>query len=270
MLDYEEALTRELSIPPSVVAAGGGPPPSKLSADDAQSPSPKAFYNTSAHFLWIGDRTRQLTGAHVEYFRGIRNPIGIKVGPSMATDELVRLLDSESYCWIWYPPLGCADVTANLTISYPVVNPAKESGRVTLITRYGAGKVRKFPSTIPNPPNATDVSSGSSVLLRFQRLFIAGLIFSHRSIIIWLAISVAWRSRATLWYGYAIPCMESKPVPSTTSNPQTLLTPPVLLYLYFLPIFIGNTLALFTSIALNADPAPVRPESSVRRLQAVA
>jgi len=56
----------------------------------------KAFYNTGAHFLWIGDRTRQLTGAHVEYFRGIRNPIGVKVGPSMQQEELVRLLDSES------------------------------------------------------------------------------------------------------------------------------------------------------------------------------
>lgn len=54
-----------------------------------------AFYNTSAHFVWIGDRTRQLDGAHVEYFRGIRNPIGIKVGPSMAAEELVKLLDSE-------------------------------------------------------------------------------------------------------------------------------------------------------------------------------
>lgn len=82
MLDYEEALTRELAVPPSVA-----PAPS--------TPKPKAFYNTGAHFLWIGDRTRQLTGAHVEYFRGIRNPIGIKVGPSMADEELVRLLDSE-------------------------------------------------------------------------------------------------------------------------------------------------------------------------------
>ncbi|KAF8957615.1 DAHP synthetase [Flammula alnicola] len=92
MLAYEAALTRELPVP--------------------SSPRRKAFYNTGAHFLWIGDRTRQLTGAHVEYFRGIRNPIGIKVGPSMQAEELVRVLD--------------------------VVNPDKESGRVTLITRYGA------------------------------------------------------------------------------------------------------------------------------------
>lgn len=79
MLDYEQALTRELPVP-------------SLANHPWNS---KAFYNTSAHFLWIGDRTRQLDGAHVEYFRGIRNPIGIKVGPSMGSDELVRLLDSE-------------------------------------------------------------------------------------------------------------------------------------------------------------------------------
>jgi 3-deoxy-7-phosphoheptulonate synthase len=79
MLDYEQALTRELPVPSSV----------NSSADST------AFYNTSAHFLWIGDRTRQINGAHVEYFRGIRNPIGIKVGPTMASEELVRLLDSK-------------------------------------------------------------------------------------------------------------------------------------------------------------------------------
>ncbi|KAI0067658.1 DAHP synthetase [Artomyces pyxidatus] len=100
LLDYEEALTRQFPIPGSSASSKSGIP---------------AFYNTSAHFLWVGDRTRQLDGAHVEYFRGIRNPIGIKVGPSMAADELVSLLD--------------------------VVNPDRESGRVTLITRYGAGKI---------------------------------------------------------------------------------------------------------------------------------
>lgn len=84
MLDYEEALTREFPLPSSIIP----------STSTVANKKPTAFYNTSAHFLWIGDRTRQLTGAHVEYFRGIRNPIGIKVGPSMAQDELVRLLDS--------------------------------------------------------------------------------------------------------------------------------------------------------------------------------
>jgi 3-deoxy-7-phosphoheptulonate synthase len=86
MLDYEEALTREFPLPLSA---------SSSETIASQKPTAKAFYNTAAHFLWIGDRTRQLTGAHVEYFRGIRNPIGIKIGPSMAKDELVRLLDSE-------------------------------------------------------------------------------------------------------------------------------------------------------------------------------
>ena len=72
-----------------------------------------AFYNTGAHFLWIGDRTRQLTGAHVEYFRGIKNPIGVKVGPCMQ-EELVRLLDGEfvfssSFLRLYrcYQPLPC-------------------------------------------------------------------------------------------------------------------------------------------------------------------
>lgn len=97
MLDYEEALTRKLRNPLPEVR------------------EPQSYYNTSAHFLWIGDRTRQITGAHIEYFRGIRNPIGMKVGPSMEIEELVRVLD--------------------------VLNPDRESGRITLITRYGAGKV---------------------------------------------------------------------------------------------------------------------------------
>ena len=105
MLPYEEALTREFPVP-----SGAHVPSGK--------PLGKAHYNTSAHFLWIGDRTRQLTHAHIEYFRGIRNPIGCKVGPSMQGEELVRLLD--------------------------IVNPDKELGRVTLITRYGAAKVEEF------------------------------------------------------------------------------------------------------------------------------
>jgi 3-deoxy-7-phosphoheptulonate synthase len=83
MLEYEQALTRESPIPFSSLSAKPGAPMT-------------AHYNTSAHFLWIGDRTRQLLGAHVEYFRGIRNPIGVKVGPSMGKQELVSLLDSKS------------------------------------------------------------------------------------------------------------------------------------------------------------------------------
>ncbi|MGE4480376.1 class II 3-deoxy-7-phosphoheptulonate synthase [Acidocella sp.] len=72
-------------------------------------------YACSAHFLWIGDRTRQLDGAHVEFMRGIKNPIGMKVGPSMTPDELLRVMD--------------------------VLDPQNEPGRLTLITRMGAGKV---------------------------------------------------------------------------------------------------------------------------------
>lgn len=89
MLQYEEAMTRELPLPASIQPKG-------YSASMVQGIKglQTGFYNTSAHFLWIGDRTRQLDGAHVEYFRGIRNPIGIKVGPSMASHELVELLDS--------------------------------------------------------------------------------------------------------------------------------------------------------------------------------
>ncbi|POY74426.1 hypothetical protein BMF94_2620 [Rhodotorula taiwanensis] len=107
MLEYESALTRELAVP----------------AFAAKRACEKGFYCTSAHFVWIGDRTRALDGAHVEFFRGLRNPVGIKVGPTMEADELVRLLG--------------------------IVDPNKEPGRVTLISRYGADKVdEKLPAHI--------------------------------------------------------------------------------------------------------------------------
>ena len=120
LLDYEEAMTRKYPIPDSTASREVG-----MAASEK-------YYNTSAHFLWVGDRTRQLGGAHVEYFRGIRNPIGIKVGPSMAKEELVALLDSKHHVYAFVCP--------NL-IEYAVVNPDRENGRVTLITRYGADKV---------------------------------------------------------------------------------------------------------------------------------
>jgi 3-deoxy-7-phosphoheptulonate synthase len=81
-------------------------PDSTISRELGGSPAPKKYYNTSAHFLWVGDRTRQLNGAHIEYFRGIRNPIGVKVGPSMAAEELVTLLDSQSRVWATCSFLG--------------------------------------------------------------------------------------------------------------------------------------------------------------------
>jgi 3-deoxy-7-phosphoheptulonate synthase len=72
--------------------------------------------NTSAHFVWIGERTRELDGAHVDYMSRIRNPIGVKLGPSTSADDMERLIDK--------------------------LDPDREPGRLTFITRMGAGKVR--------------------------------------------------------------------------------------------------------------------------------
>lgn len=77
--------------------------------------SQQAYYDTSAHLLWIGDRTRQLTHGHVEFFRGVSNPIGIKIGPSMPAADLIPLLD--------------------------ILNPHHEVGKIILITRYGYDKI---------------------------------------------------------------------------------------------------------------------------------
>jgi 3-deoxy-7-phosphoheptulonate synthase len=74
------------------------------------------WYDTSAHFLWIGDRTRQPDGAHIEFCRGVKNPLGLKCGPSLDPSELLRLID--------------------------ILNPTNEPGRLTLIARFGADKVR--------------------------------------------------------------------------------------------------------------------------------
>jgi 3-deoxy-7-phosphoheptulonate synthase len=73
------------------------------------------WYDTSAHFLWIGDRTRFEGSAHVEFLRGIGNPIGVKCGPSLEPDALLRMLET--------------------------LNPARVPGRMTLITRYGYDKI---------------------------------------------------------------------------------------------------------------------------------
>ena len=73
-------------------------------------------YNTSAHFLWIGERTRDLDGAHVDFFRRISNPIGVKLGPSTTPETVERLID--------------------------VLDPDREPGRLTFITRMGASTVR--------------------------------------------------------------------------------------------------------------------------------
>jgi len=98
LLNYEEALTRKDS----------------LTGD---------WYDCSAHMLWIGDRTRALDEAHVEYFRGIKNPIGCKVGPTMKEDELIKLIDT--------------------------LNPENEAGRLNLIVRMGANNIaEKFPNLL--------------------------------------------------------------------------------------------------------------------------
>ena len=73
-------------------------------------------YNTSAHFVWIGERTRDLDGAHVEFLSRVRNPIGVKLGPTTSPDDVLRLIDK--------------------------LDPHREPGRLTLITRMGAGKIR--------------------------------------------------------------------------------------------------------------------------------
>ncbi|MGI6878448.1 class II 3-deoxy-7-phosphoheptulonate synthase [Microbacterium sp. gxy059] len=73
-------------------------------------------YNTSGHFLWVGERTRDLDGAHVEYFSTIRNPIGVKLGPSTTPETALALIDK--------------------------LDPEREPGRLTFITRMGAGKIR--------------------------------------------------------------------------------------------------------------------------------
>ena len=94
LLNYEEALTK-------IDSEGDG-----------------KYYDCSAHMLWIGDRTRDLTDAHVEFFRGIANPIGCKVGPTMGEDELIELIDA--------------------------LNPENEEGRLNLIVRMGADKIREY------------------------------------------------------------------------------------------------------------------------------
>ena len=98
LLGYEEALTRR----------------DHLSGD---------WYDCSAHFVWIGERTRQLDHAHIEFFKGIKNPIGVKVGPGMNPDDLIRLIDA--------------------------LNPNNIPGRLTLITRMGADVLpEKLPALV--------------------------------------------------------------------------------------------------------------------------
>ncbi|RAL62443.1 hypothetical protein DID88_005009 [Monilinia fructigena] len=111
VLEYEQSLTRRLKDPSQNLQANAN---SNKNVDPSK--DGEAWFNTSAHFLWIGDRTRQVDGAHVEFFRGIANPIGVKVGPTTSCSDLLELLRK--------------------------LNPTAEVGKITLITRYGASKVR--------------------------------------------------------------------------------------------------------------------------------
>ncbi|GAA4195057.1 3-deoxy-7-phosphoheptulonate synthase class II [Microbispora amethystogenes] len=86
-------------------------------------------YDVSAHMVWIGERTRQLDGAHVEFFSRIRNPIGVKLGPTTTPEEAISLIDK--------------------------LNPDNEPGRLTFITRMGAGKVRDALPTLVEKVNAS-------------------------------------------------------------------------------------------------------------------
>jgi len=93
LLNYEQALTREDSL-----------------TND--------WYDCSAHMLWIGDRTRQPDGAHVEFLRGVKNPLGFKAGPTMKVDDMLRLID--------------------------ILNPDNDAGRINIIARMGADNVETY------------------------------------------------------------------------------------------------------------------------------
>ncbi|PLW13390.1 hypothetical protein PCASD_19190 [Puccinia coronata f. sp. avenae] len=132
LLEYEEALTRKIEPGRSARARrisfrpGSGPftkketVPPKSTASTSQDPntcceSESASYDLSAHLLWVGERTRQLDHAHLEFLRGISNPIGVKLGPKMTPEELLGILDT--------------------------LNPTYEEGKILLICRFGADHV---------------------------------------------------------------------------------------------------------------------------------
>jgi len=118
LLEYEQPLVRLLDNP-AAHPSSAPPPTNGTTGPNGLPPTVtdgKAYYATSAHFLWIGDRTRQLDGAHVEFFRGVANPVGVKVGPTTPAADVLALLRA--------------------------LNPSREPGKVTLITRYGASRVR--------------------------------------------------------------------------------------------------------------------------------
>ncbi len=129
------------------------------------------WYDCSAHMLWIGDRTRQIDGAHVEFLRGVSNPIGFKAGPTTSIDDLRRLLD--------------------------LLDPAREPGRITIITRMGADQVEaKLPALIRavqregrkvvwacDPMHANTVKAGDYKTRQFDRILqeVKGFFAVHRA-----------------------------------------------------------------------------------------
>ncbi|WP_432502090.1 class II 3-deoxy-7-phosphoheptulonate synthase [Kineococcus arenarius] len=106
LLDYERPLTRTLDEEPPLAG--------ESAADDVRRGGP---YDVSAHMVWIGERTRQLDGAHVDFASRVRNPIGIKLGPKTSVEDALALVDK--------------------------VDPYREPGRLTFITRMGAATIRE-------------------------------------------------------------------------------------------------------------------------------
>lgn len=105
------------------------------------------YYSTSAQFLWIGERTRKIDEAHVEFFRGIKNPIGVKIGPQTEAKDLIKLIE--------------------------ILNPNNEEGRLTLIVRIGSNEIEKiFPSLLQKVTN-----SGAEVVWMTDPMH--GNTFSH-------------------------------------------------------------------------------------------
>ena len=133
-LHYEEALTRRMEAVPAGVAA--------------------PWYGASAHMLWLGERTRQLDGAHIEYLRGIANPVGVKIGPNATPADVLALAQA--------------------------LDPAREPGRLVLITRMGAGQLaQKLPPLVAavrdaglpvvwacDPMHGNTVTSGQGIKTR--------------------------------------------------------------------------------------------------------
>ena len=151
-LDYEQALTRRV-------------------------PRREGWYDLSTHFPWIGNRTRDVSGAHVEFFRGVANPLGLKVGPGMTPDELldlIRILNprDEPGRLTLIHRLGRARIAADLP---PLVEAVRRAGRTVLwccdpmhgntITAASGRKTRRFDDILGELQTAFDVHAGAGGFL---------------------------------------------------------------------------------------------------------